>query len=148
MRFFNRSRPSRPAFSGHFLFGRIFCGKVTGVYFSAYRWGEVSPSLQPPAAFYATPAAGDTPATPPPGVEFCEAKLPGSMRSIEPPPLLGANRRFAVVRADPREVLSRHHAVEFCEAKILRPMRSIGPPSADEGGPETRNRMLRAVGRP
>ena len=27
--------------------------------------GEVSPSLQPPAAFSATPSAGDTPATPP-----------------------------------------------------------------------------------
>ena len=34
------------------------------VHFS-YRKGEVSPSLQPPEAFSATPSAGDTPATPP-----------------------------------------------------------------------------------
>jgi hypothetical protein len=41
-----------------------------------------------------------------------------------------ANRRFAVVRADQRE------------EKAARM-----PPPADEGGPEARNRMLRAVGR-
>ena len=39
---------------------RVEDGKTLGCV-----WGEVSPSLQPPTAFSATPSAGDTPATPP-----------------------------------------------------------------------------------
>jgi Cu+-exporting ATPase len=65
---------------------------------SAEEGGDVSPSLQTPRAFYATPSAGDTPATPPPSPEDLLLQITASAEKGSEHPLGQAIVRGAHTR--------------------------------------------------